>query len=335
MSDKSPTSHSPFTSYSHLNWCSKGELLGNQALLTPFQRRLLANLEEKETIYAEGFDHGPYFTNAYALIAADDRRAQKLACCGRNVRPGHRIPCDLWHYCSRCSYSRSCTAWSMYLQSFPRERFYFITLAFEDDLPFDVTCNVRILGYWSANEHALRSLTASGSIRGAYWVHELSVRQYLPTRVQAHTHAVIHADRFTQETLDAFCPLVRNFRSETFDGMELTPSLMVKPIPTKADFYRVLGYCTKALDLSDAYNSAFTRVVNRTRSRIPELNRSFKDFIEEYPAVMRGIPRIGRCGTMMVQRKDFVGARKPDREQALKDIFRERQGWASVEPPAA
>lgn len=298
-----------FETRDELNWCDCEEVEANADLLDWGPRRYLRIAETKRNEYPDGFDKGNYFENLNPIIASDYVRAEKIVCCGRPFK-GFNIPCDQWPLCSKCAFMKGVFASQMYEGTFNKTPFFHLTLGFDGDIPFDVTNCVDAQAYWKTNEAAVSHLLAHDLIEGAYSVHELKIRSFLPLRVNPHTHVIVAAPRFDPSLIPALTEMIGGAA-----GVDLKPSIHVRLIENKSDHVRCLRYLTKAVDLQEPYLSAWNQNCGTDRKMAPALNLEMKVFLDAQAAAFGGMNRIVRLGNLMPQRKSFIGVKLADRKK--------------------
>ena len=199
----------------------------------------------------------------------------------------------------------------MYYDAYDESGFYHVTCSFDGDIPFGATNCMTARDYWESIGNSIKKLLAENLIDGAYFVHEMSIRSFLPLRVVPHTHAIVSCGSFPREVIKYLGELIADCPE-----IELTPSINVRLIDSRADMSSMLKYVTKATDLSTAYNSAITQL-NECGEKPRDLNCEMKDFLDSFGAASGHFKKIVRIGNMMSQRNSFIGARGDERDRVF------------------
>jgi len=298
-----------------LNWCSKRDLMNNKSILSETQCHLLKLLEEKERDFSKGFSDGNYFSNALPIIASESKHAQRFVCCGRQ-RGVNRVHCEKPMFCSKCASMSKNTAFRMYDPAFGRGTFQFLTISFNGHIPFDSINASTMLDYWDAVDGAISHLYSEDLIDGFYSVNELVIHQFLPLRIVPHGHAIIDTDAFTADHLAA----INEYIAQHHPDLSLQPSIDVKRIRTRDDFFRTIGYCNKAIDLTGPYQTAIAFMGLSRKESMPALNREMREFLEGIPVITHGRKKILRRGTMSPQcTTRYIGATVKQRKKSLRN----------------
>lgn len=297
-----------FKTVDELNWSDRNELLLNRSLFESSEVRLFELADTKRTEYPNGFDRGNYFENLPLIIASRFVRAEKIVCCG-NYLKGKPVPCDQWQLCSKCAYVCGIRASEMYAGTFGKSTFYHVTLGFDGDIDFDVTNCIKAQDYWKTNRAAVAHLLSHDLIRGAYLVHELKIRSFLPLRVNPHSYVIVSASQFPDEVKATMEEMIAGAA-----GVNLKPSIEVKLIDSQTYHDKGIRYLTKAMDLQEPYLSAWREHCSSGRKRAPELNLEMRIFLDAQAAAFGGMDKVVRIGNLMPQRKSFIGVKAADRK---------------------
>lgn len=299
-----------FKTVDELNWSDRNEMLLNRPLFEWKETHLFDLADTKRTEYPNGFDMGNYFENLPLIIASRFERAEKIVCCGNSIMgKGKPVPCDQWPLCSKCAYMRGVQASKMYAGTFEKASFYHVTLGFDGDIPFDVTNSVAAQAYWNMNQAAVAELFSKDLINGAYLVHELKIRSFLPLRVNPHTHVIVTASQFPDEVKAAMEVMIAGA-----EGVNLKPSIEVKLIDSVTYHDKCIRYLTKAIELQAPYFTAWRQHCSSGRKRAPELNLEMRVFLDAQAAAFGGMDKVVRLGNLMPQRKEFIGVKAADRK---------------------
>ncbi|RBP45194.1 hypothetical protein DES53_103192 [Roseimicrobium gellanilyticum] len=295
-----------------LNWFSWDELEANGTLLSDKQNRFLRVANTKRTQYQDGFDKGNYFENIYPLIVSNYTKSEKIVYCG-NILNGKKVPCHQWAFCSKCAYVTGMESSLMYAPAFSETNFFHLTCSFNGHHSLGSTNYPVMQDYWEANEAAVRHLLKSGWIDGACVVHELALHSFVPVRVVPHSHVVITADRISPELKPALVDFLTNQ-----PGIEMPPSIDVRLIDHQRGLDRVLKYQTEAIDIKQAYDTAWHNQVDTDRKGAIELNQQLKEFLESYGASIYGFPRVIRMGNLRPGTKSYIGKLQKELRKASK-----------------
>lgn len=311
VSDLRPTDLSKlpkFERYDQLNWCDRDEVNANMGLFDLPIPTLLQRAETKRTRFPDGFEKGNYFQNLIPIIASGYQRSEKILCCGNTNLSKKKIPCDQWHLCSKCSYMRRLKASEMFRDTYSKAYFYHITLGFDGDMAFNETNSVVAQDYWDANQNGIRQLFTDQLIAGAYMVHELKIRSFVPLRVNPHSHAIVTATSIPSEVEDSLRNTIK-----AHSGVELKPSIMVKLLHSSNYQANSIRYLTKEMDLQEPYLSAWWKHCKNDRTAAPELNREMRVLLDAQAVAFGGSDKIVYMGNLKSQRKEFIGVKKADR----------------------
>lgn len=297
-----------FKDKEHLNWSDMDELRNYQSLLDDSQTSLLKLAHKKQTDYTDNFDKGFYFQNLPFLITSNYGRAQSVLCCGRTIK-GVKIPCNQWSFCSKCAYKRGIAFYHQFIGAFRKYSFHHITLSFDGDIGFDALDAVNAREYWDANTRAIREVISDKIIAGAYLVHEISIRSFLPLRVVPHSHVIIVADEIPSDIADLIT------------GVDLKPSIKSTTIKDDDDFKYMSCYLTKEFNLEKYYLSAWRAHVegDESREHAPALNYQMKVFLDSWDIARNGYSRVLYMGNLRPQNKKiFIGTEKPKKPKTKK-----------------
>ena len=303
-----------------LDWCDSEDLLRYQHMFEHSQRHLLDLMVRKEEIEGDFFDQR-YYSNAYPIIAANPKFAQRYVCCGRPAPGQILIRCDKYMWCSHCAKQKAQKSLSTYQSSFHKGIFHFLTVSFKGGIPFDPTSYNEVLLYWDAIDAALNQMQKQDCWSGIYWVNELSILQFLPLRVLPHAHAIVHADTITDEHIKYLNELLAAHTDDDDFQITLTPSIQHRQIRSEADFQGSISYLTKAIDLSFPYTSAWIQARENDQTLIPTLNRQMREILEGLPVVAANKDRTHRTGSLSARCKSFIGVKPKDREKWKNKTF--------------
>lgn len=295
------------------NWCSADDILNNVHLFTEHQRHLFELLQTKRERFADKFKKGNYFTNAFALVAANSRYAERVVCCGNKNRWNGTGSCQKWKLCSRCAFARKHNALKAYLSSFRPNQFVASTISFEGALtPPDWPQFMWVLCYWDAINEAIRDEYDNGNILGAYFIEELALVGFLPLRVLPHVHCIFHVQSADAATVDAL-------RTNLYDGIlrsaeihgwdfELVPSIAMRTITSEKEFANMLQYGLKAIKIAESYEYALA-LNDHEPEPVEQINHELKRFFSDWLGTTSRRLSIRRLGTMHHGSKHFVGNR--------------------------
>lgn len=309
-----------------INLCTSAGLLRDAKGFSPFQRHLVQLVESKQELGIRGFDRGNYFGNILPIVASGVSFAARMACCGRKTNWNGNGACQQWRFCSKCANAYQNRAIATYLPSFTVGQFYFVTTSFSGSLRIEEKEEMALaLGYWSAIDHALRALIASGLMRGAYSVEEISIQDLIPLRIRPHVHSVVHADweadRDRQSAVDELTSTLAQW-----PDLQLSPSIHSIKIPTRDCLAKTLSYCTKAVDLTGIYCKSIGSYGEESAALNRELNREMQALLLGWSGITEGRYSIRKLGSMHHASKGFIGAKMshPERRAYLQKFHAER-----------
>jgi hypothetical protein len=200
-----------------------------------------------------------------------------------------------------------------YVPNYHQGNWHFLTGSFTGELLFSCSDGFDWLHYWDAYKYGLSALLNEGLINGVYWVEELAVNSFLPTRVLPHIHAIIDALELTDNTLAILKDRVCEHLAKTLGPDFLQPNIKTTAIQDEKGLFDRIGYMLKPLKLVRAYERAWAAASIHNRRKVWELNSELTDLIKGHSEITRMRPKMKSKGTLNPKSKGFIGVRKADR----------------------
>jgi hypothetical protein len=107
---------------------------------------------------------------------------------------------------------------------------------------------------------------------------ELAILSLNPTTVQPHIHAIVPTSELSETAIHLLNRWTETYCDEMGDSVTSKPSIRFSPIPTEADFERIVRYIHKPIDLVTPYQAR--RVMTVDDQDRSDLNRATRDIIE-------------------------------------------------------
>ena len=174
-------------------------------------------------------------------------------------------------------------------------------------------------------------------IRGMLTSNEVYVRQFLPTLICPHLHAVLDAEYLD----DDFCQDLTKFINGRLMAHEpdfsLHASVRLQRITTKFDLKSVLKYLVKPISLSSQYETAWTQMIEVGQKESWQLNNEVRDFIMgiglvcRYPKRIQNIRAYGSMNGNSMDTICVVAARRNDYWDEICQIPASDRNWSSAE----
>lgn len=297
-----------------LNRCDWNEVNEASHLLTLKQSRLLDLVENKPRIFPGRFDDLNYLPQSSLLILSEYPSAERYAFCCVPNQFNPLGQCKHHKFCPYCNYLVRQSAVERYLPGFYRGNWHWVTISSSGELPFESKNAFDCLDYWNAGKRGLQLLVKSGLIRGAYWVEEMKVLSFLPTRVMPHIHALIDADAFGPDTIAVLEANIRTFRTGEDEPLALEPNVDVRPVPSEKSMFNRLSYMFKVVDLVSPYTRAWTDAASNNRKFVWRLNSEARECISGIFEITKFRDRMSSRGTLHPNHPRFVGLKKSQAE---------------------
>lgn len=254
--------------------------------------------------------HSSYFHNARFMVALKPSKCYKFCCCGVS---GCR--CKLPLFCSRCAYALALRKWKSYLKNFDKGNFYFLTISFKEDIPFNEN-NENFSIIWKRIHRIISEIKKKKGIRGALISDEVIVSRFLPLRILPHCHAIIDADDFDQESAAGLSEITQEF-------IGLPVSLKWRRIPTINDFKSAIGYLYKPMDFHSKYDSAYEDFIDTGIREPYELNNEVYNVLDGIPYILheQGFSRGTTLGSFHHRFKNSLCIPKIVRERKNQELY--------------
>lgn len=319
--------------FEKLNWCDADQLDRYQEMMHPEMTDAWRIRNTKAAPEFSRFYSPEYIASLCPLIASNSRYAKKVAYC-MNEMDGKRTACLKWNLCDRCAQYKASQQWRIFDQCFNADfTFYSVTLSFDGSIPFSSTSATNCRLYWDANTQLVRSCLKSHLIRGAYLAHEIKLSQFLPLRVNPHSHVIMASD----EGLETVQEQLQEFLKDA--GLDRAPSVKIKPLPSVEDLERAVKYLTKAVDFVSPYESAWHLHVSNDPAQAMALNVEMKEFFDAHQVAFDGLKKVSRYGNLCGSSSSYIG-KSPSQIQKEIDAQKEaRKAYLqkinkSEQPPA-
>jgi hypothetical protein len=307
------------------------EVIFNRKLLDDYQWNYF-----KHALFSKYTNAGyrnDYVDNLGFIIHAEPTFMSRYCRCGE-----HGKTCGKRFWCSRCAYAEATKLWKEYLIHFEENRFHFLTVSMLGDIPFSDRNAFDLTRLWKViSGHLQFSMKhTSNSVKGMLLSEEVSVRQFLPTRINPHVHSIIDSedpDLFRQIATAS----IDNYLAEHVLGCHLHVSIKIKVIETQNAFKSALRYLTKPINLQQAYRMAWASKILNGYQPAWKLNSEVTDFIMGTSYVSHApkqLHHIKRFGSMNAKHKDYLGtptARRNDHWDEIKSISLSDDQWAQCE----
>lgn len=163
----------------------------------------------------------------------------------------------------------------------------------------------------------VRSLVDAKLVRGAYWVEEISILQFLPLRVMPHLHAIIDGEwsSAAQEHLTAS---LTAFENPNRDPLVLVPSIQALEITSQRQLFNRIQYMFKPINIVAPYRNAWPVASAQERELAMRLNGELRNFVDGYSTITFERDKIYSKGTLTARSPRFIGVRA-----ALRDTQRD------------
>lgn len=294
----------------HLRYSDPVDLEAHPDLLSGRQLRLLGFLRR--------FRQG-HLANGSILIASGSRDADRYCLCGSHN--GRRAPCRcrLRLFCDPCARFHRLRYLNRYVPGFPRGQWRFATLSYERALPFTSTQARRVFPLWNAATGAIRRLVGRRLVSGAFFVEEIKIIDFLPLRVLPHAHAILCSEVGNGRLEDELHDLIRNgglreacrdhrlaiaFRDE---GLNIPPSIQVRPIRSPRGLGQAINYMVKPIDLSTRYDLRWEFMETNAMA----LNNELTEFVTGVSSLTENRRMIATLGNLDTRSPAFIGIPTP------------------------
>jgi hypothetical protein len=214
-----------------------------------------------------------------------------------------------------------------YVPNFNQGNWWHLTLSFEGYLPFSGNGAYDCVDYWNVCKETMQRLVVERTIRGAYWVEEISVGGFLPLRVKPHVHALVEADEvpLTNQDMQTWTATHQDSNSEP---LTLVPSVKAQPIVSERMLLNTVEYLFKPIDLVRPYTTAWSQAVDHeSREGATELNNQASEFVGGFSRITYRRPKMRAKGVLDPRHSRFVGVQKDERNGYREYISTLRQSY--------
>ena len=143
----------------------------------------------------------------------------------------------------------------------------------------------------------------------------------LPLRVLPHAHALVDADRITDDDLAELQTAISSYTGDSDNPVEikLTPKVYretAEPLSSQQDLFNVLSYFNKAINVVKPYHTAWNAQVATGGESAFTLNREARELLEGIPVLLptlKGQSRKRSNGTFHRQNGNFIGTILPSK----------------------
>jgi hypothetical protein len=171
------------------------------------------------------------------------------------------------------------------------------------------------VSYWETIKEAIYTVRDEGMILGAYFTEELKLLGLSPVRIIPHSHCIFHLDSNSDVNTDDLGTRLASAVMECGENRGCfralypsVPSIALARILKEKHFANSLQYATKAIELENPYETAWTSD-GHPCLYTDGLNRELQWFLSGYLGAMRNRMMVHRIGTMHPASKGFVGKR--------------------------
>ena len=198
--------------------------------------------------------------------------------------------------------------------SFYRGDWQFLTVSFKGSVTMaEGLCDC--LRIWEVLANEFKWLFKEHGIRGAVYVEELSVLQFLPCRVLPHVHILADADGLPEELIAQW----QNRIDEALYGVDpdltLESNINVITVVDEEQFERTLGYLIKPIELGTRYRSAWWSHVDGKPEAAVALNSETRDLILGISEITKMRKAVRYLGVMHGTNAEYVGVGKAERNR--------------------
>ena len=310
-----------------LNRCDLDEMRQHRHL---FPRRLKAWAEVTDSRigrYPQRFARPDqhYAENANILLLSPfSRKGSYFFWCGF---ARHR--CRYWRVCPYCAHITRMDILGKFLPAFFRHPWWFQTISFHGYHRLGDGASDDLILHWEACRHAYKRMVEMGVFDAVFYLEEFEVISYFPVPLaQAHAHAVVAADNFSQGDIQEIVGLVKQSlldqrqQAAKFIGRDgvageppLEPTTRTFSIKTEADFARILDYLTKPIDWSERYIAEWDKFCKKDREKVScRFNGCVDQLIAGYRFFTHKRFQHDYFGSAHHARKDFIGVPKNERQ---------------------
>jgi len=318
------SSSSSMIDYSYLR-----AVIYNRSHLSDEQRQCLKHALWYSKYTQVGY-RNQYLDNLGFIILAEPTFLIRYCRCGEQG-----AVCDKRTWCPRCAYAVVTSLWKEYLLSYNAGTFYFLTVSLVGDVPFTDENAFDLPGLWKILTTSLQVLQCKlkGCVRGMLISDEISVRQFLPIRINPHVHAILDADD-PLHFYEALKPVIDAFLTKHAPGYTLQASVNMRVITSQNSLKSALQYLVKPIQIKIPYRTAWDGKVVNGLGRAWALNSEVKDFVR-YTNYVSHTPRliqhIKRYGSLSANSSNYIGtpeARRNDHWDKIKSVSLSDDEWA-------
>ena len=275
-----------------------------------------------------------FLPNLGMLLFSNPTFLERVCRCGQNHNR-----CKMRFWCPRCAYAEATNLWKTYLPNYHKGNFWFLTVGIDGDIPFNDANAFNLREFWTLLPDVINQvgLHSNYGIKGFYSSDEVSVRQFLPLRINPHVHAILDADDLDPQVIDDLESVFDQVLEIIAPGCGLTSSVNLRHIVSKEALKSALRYLIKPISLQNQYRTAWTVKVEAGSHPSWQLNNEVRDFItgvsyvSHYPKFMR---HLKAYGSMAGSSDNFIGvlaSRRNDYWDEVKAISLTDDQWGNYD----
>lgn len=246
---------------------------------------------DKPEFHTEAFSPLSTFPRDIGILTMSDVDRIGPICYCHPYDPRHKTwRCGRPEFCQHCNYRRFRRELHRLAEAFDQHAgkgLYAITLSWSHPVALDDFGLASIL--WHMLEAAIREAHSEHFIEGAFFVRELAVKSFLPTRGFPHGHGLVSTEDDIQKVTLYLEDLICS--STAWDKLlsvkrlpaDFRPNFESETPPTSGELRKWLFYTIKVFSVAEPYAEAFERIAPEDRWT---LNEEVSSLMQLYDAEM-------------------------------------------------